>query len=89
MTISGDESQRRSDITVEITQTCGLSGPTEDKQGDNSGQRRNAAGVDWQHSARLSSPSAAHCTPVQPPRSVKPGPFLGPLDCYLSSAANT
>lgn len=57
MTIFGDELRLMSDISVEITQTCGLAaspGPTENKQGDNGGQRRNAAGVDGQHSIRLS-----------------------------------
>lgn len=53
MTIFGDEPRLMPDIAVEITQTCGLAasaGPTEDKQGDNGGQRRNAACVDGQHS---------------------------------------
>lgn len=57
MTIFGDEPRLMSDITVEITQTCGLAAspsPTEDKQGDNGGQWRNAAGVDGQHSIQFS-----------------------------------
>lgn len=57
MTIFGDRLQLISDITVEITQTCGpaaFPSPAEDKQGDNSGQGRNAAGEDGQHSIRLS-----------------------------------
>lgn len=57
MTIFGNEPRLTSDITVEIIQTCGLAaspGPTADKQGDNGGQWRNAAGVDGQHSTWLS-----------------------------------
>lgn len=73
MTIFGDRPRLISDITVEITQTCGLAafpGTAEDIQGDNSGQLRNAAGEDGQHSIHNQKPltvrqSNLHAQPSQ------------------------